>query len=161
MFMNFSAMVLRLALAVVFGFAAYVKLDNPQAFMLSIDAFDLVPEHVTKFLAFFMPWTEMVCAALLLIGWRSRAAALVLWGTLIVFIGAIISAMYRDMVLKCGCFGEYGLMCEPGLIGWCNVLQNCLLAAACVVVLFWGPGYLSVDEPGGRPKSSKADDLDD
>ena len=33
-------------------------------------------------------------------------------------------------------------------------IPNEMALAAAVVVLFWGPGYLSVDEPGGRAPSS-------
>lgn len=160
-FMNFTSMLLRLALAGVFGFAAVVKLMDPQAFMLSIDSFGILPSHVVKPMGFFLPWIEIVCAVLLLIGWRSRPAGLVLWGVLMVFIGAILSALFRGLVLECGCFGKFSLMCEPGAIGLCSVYQNCLLASASVVVLFWGPGYLSIDDPAGRPRADVDGALDD
>ncbi len=160
-FMNFTSMLLRLALAGVFGFAAVLKLMDPQAFMLSMDAFGILPAHVVKPMGFFLPWIELLCAVLLLVGWRSRPAALVLWAVLMAFIGAILSVLFRGVVLECGCFGKFSLMCAPGAFGWCSVLQNCLLASASVVVLFWGPGYLSIDEPRGRLKLDEYDDLDE
>ncbi len=161
-FMNVASMVLRLALAAVFGWAGSMKVLDPQALVMSIDNFKLLPDHLTPFMGFLMPWVEVLCALLLFIGWRARASALLLWVVLLTFIGAIISVIFRDMQIECGCFGEYSLMCNSNVVGWCNVLQNCLLAAACVVVLFWGPGYLSVDEPKGRPRGpGGGDDLDD
>lgn len=152
-FLNLSALLLRLALAGVFAFAAWVKLSKPQEFLTSIKGFDLLPDHLLAPNAFLVPWTELICALLLIIGWRAQAAALVLWGMLVVFIGAIMSAIYRGMSLKCGCFGDFSLMCTGGEIGWCNVLQNALLASAAVVIIFWGPGYLAVDSVKGRPPS--------
>lgn len=154
-FLNVSALLLRLALAGVFGFAAWVKLNDPQEFLTSIKGFQLLPDHLLAPNAYLVPWTEVVCCILLLIGWRAQAAALVLWTMLVVFIAAIMSAIYRGLSLKCGCFGDFSLMCTGGEVGWCNVLQNTLLAAAAIVVIFWGPGYLSIDTPRGRPPAPR------
>jgi uncharacterized membrane protein YphA (DoxX/SURF4 family) len=160
-FLNVSALVMRLALAAVFGFAAWVKLTEPQEFLSSIKGFQILPEHLLPAAAYVVPWAEAICAVLLVIGWRAQAAALVLWSMLLVFIGAIMWALFQGMVLKCGCFGKFALLCDPQVIGWCNVLQNSLFLGATIVVLFWGPGYLAIDTPRGRRPALDRADLDD
>lgn len=124
-------LLIRLALAGVFAFAASLKIADPQAFAFSIHGFKIVPEQLVPAAAFVVPWTEMLCAAALVFGLWSRSAALILSGMLLAFIGAIVSALLRDDVdPKCGCFGDFGLLCPPDKIGWCNVRQNALFLAA-------------------------------
>ncbi len=69
----------RLVLAGIFGFAAYLKLADPQSFALAIKAFrifDLEQQgHIVKMLVFGIPWAEMIIAACLLLGFWTRSAA--------------------------------------------------------------------------------------
>ena len=139
-------LLVRLVLAGVFAFAAALKIADPQAFAFSIHGFKIVPEQLVPAAAFVVPWTEMLCAAALVFGFWSRSAALILSAMLIAFIGAIVSALLRpDVSPKCGCFGDFGLLCPPDKIGWCNVAQNALLLAGSLALTVWGGGFLSAD----------------
>jgi uncharacterized membrane protein YphA (DoxX/SURF4 family) len=143
-------LVLRLATAGLFVWAAVVKLADPRDFLFSINGFKIVPEHMLDPLAFMVPWTEMVCAAALIVGFWGRAAALVIGAMLVVFVGAILSVLARGMSVECGCFGDFSLLCRGGTIGWCNVGQNALLFAIALPVMVWGPGALSWDARAQR-----------
>lgn len=145
---------MRLVIAGLFIWSASVKLglfgsesaDAVRDFRQSIKGFYILPEHITDPLAFIIPWTELLCAAALILGFWGRAAALVLAGLLLTFIGAIVSVIYRPEIhTSCGCFGKFTLMCPPGEVGWCNVQQNLILLAIALPVIIWGPGALSLD----------------
>jgi uncharacterized membrane protein YphA (DoxX/SURF4 family) len=143
---GFALVVVRLVLAGLFGFAAYVKLSDPQAFAFSIKGFklDAIPDGLVTLATFAIPWTEMLCAICLLLGLWTRAAALVLSLLLVVFIGAIASALARDLNVKCGCFGNLELFCK-GPLGPCNIVQNTVLLAAGSLLVMWGHGRMGLD----------------
>lgn len=138
-------LVLRLATAGLFVWAALVKLGDPREFLFSIKGFKILPEHMLEPLAYMVPWTELVCAAALLLGFWARSAALVVGGMLVVFVGAILSVLARKMSVACGCFGDFSVLCPAGAVGWCNIGQNALLFAIALPVMIWGPGALSWD----------------
>jgi len=140
-------LILRLATAGLFIWAASVKLAGPREFLFSIKGFKILPEShaMLEALAFMVPWTEMVCAIALIVGFWGRAAAMVIGGMLVVFIGAILSVLVRGMTVDCGCFGDFSLFCSSGTIGWCNIGQNVLLFAIALPVMIWGPGLFSWD----------------
>lgn len=147
MFGGALLLILRLATAGLFVWAASVKLAEPRDFLFSIKGFKILPEShaMLEALAFMVPWTEMVCAIALIIGFWGRAAAIVIGGMLVVFVGAILSVLVRGMSVECGCFGDFSFLCPPGAIGWCNIGQNALLFAIALPVMIWGPGPLSWD----------------
>lgn len=138
-------LLLRVATAGLFLWAAYEKLKNPRAFYFSIKGFDALPEHMLQPLTFMVPWTEVACAAALLFGIWARSAAIVIGAMLLGFIGAIASVLVRGMHVECGCFGDFALLCPPGAVGWCNIGQNALLFAIALPLMIWGPGFLSWD----------------
>lgn len=142
--MRLIALLSRLALAGVFGLAAGVKLAGPQEFAFAVKGFDLLPDHLAVLATFVVPWTEALCAALLVLGLWSRAAALVLAGLLVAFIAGIGSVLARGMSVECGCFGKLSPFCT-GPLGWCNIVQNLVLLGLSLVVLALGPGYLALD----------------
>ncbi len=141
----------RLFIAGVFGFAAFMKLksnDATQAFAESIRSFKILSpidhEHLVVVSSFAVPWAEAICAALILIGLWTRAAAFVMLGAVGVFIAAIASVIARDMNVSCGCFGEFNFPCDNP-IGTCHLWRNGVLAAGCLFLLIRGGGRLSFD----------------
>ena len=141
----------RLFIAGVFGFAAFKKLQEneaTQAFAESIRSFKVLSpidhEHLVVVSSFAVPWAEAICAALILIGLWTRAAAFIMLGAVGVFIYAIASVIARDMNVECGCFGEFNFPCES-VIGTCHLWRNGVLAAGCLFLLIRGGGRLSLD----------------
>lgn len=147
-------LLLRLALGGVFVWAAWVKLDDPQAFADTIKGFKLLPaagDHLVVLASFAVPWVEMLAGAVLMLGLWTRAAALVLLINLLSFIAAIVSVLQRGISTKCGCFGELSPFC-PEEISGCNIVQNSILGAMALVLLIRGRGLLGLDR---RPKASR------
>ncbi|MEO0513435.1 MAG: MauE/DoxX family redox-associated membrane protein [Planctomycetota bacterium] len=136
---------LRLAAAGVFGFAAFIKIGDPQAFGLSIQTFDFMPDHLVHVSAFAIPWIEMAVGVLLVLGAWSRAAALVYTAMLASFTLLVYVTLERGLSIECGCFGKLKLMCD-GTISSCNLVQNGLLMGIGGLVMLLGPGRWSVDD---------------
>lgn len=139
----------RVGIAVLFMIAAWQKLfapdAGPQKFALAINSFKILPEHLVHLATGVVPWLEVLCALLVLVGIWTRAAATVLTLLLIGFTAAVISVLQRNMSLTCGCFGNLTLICPKGVMGWCKVLENAAILLPCVLVSVFGGGWLDFD----------------
>lgn len=99
-----ALLVLRILLAVIFIYAAIGKIIGPTAFAADIDNYRLLPYILVTLVALILPWLEVICGLLLIIGrWLSGASLLVM-GMNAVFIIAIASAILRGLDISCGCF---------------------------------------------------------
>ncbi len=141
----------RLFLAGVFGFAAFMKLRNEQAaqaFAESIQSFDVLSKtdhhHVVTLSTFAVPWAEAICAGLLLLGLWTRAAAFAMTAALGAFMYGIYTVIARGLVVECGCFGDFNFPCDH-TIGMCQMYRNGVLAAGCLFLLIRGGGRFSID----------------
>lgn len=142
---------LRLVVGGLFVMAGFLKISNPQEFANSIKAFKIVdPESsalAEQFVirsAFVLPWLEITLGLLLILGLKTRSAALVLAGMIGVFMAAIWSVIDRGLNVTCGCFGEYERPCT-GAIGACHMWRNGGLLSAALVLLIFGAGVCSLD----------------
>ena len=145
----------RLALGAIFLAAAYFKLrpkgqtvgsvSGPQDFAFAVSAFRLgLPDWFVKFSVFTLPWTEGVAALFLILGLFTRAASWLIGLMLGVFTLLIVSAIVRGIDVKCGCFGDSGLVC-PGAAGWCKVIENGVMVAAAIALGLTRTHPLSAD----------------
>jgi putative oxidoreductase len=98
--------VCRIALAIVFLWAAYGKVRDPYAFASSVYAYRVVPAGIATVTGVVMPALEIVASLALLSGILWRGGALVLAGMLLVFIAALFQAILRGIDINCGCFGQ-------------------------------------------------------
>ncbi len=151
---------IRIGLGLVFGFAAYLKLrpaqpgvismSGPQDFSNAIKAFKTgLPDGLVQFSVFAVPWTEAICAVLLILGIWTRAAGAVAASMFLLFTGLVIAALARGLNIHCGCFGDRGLICS-GAIGPCKVFENGLLIAAGIAIALTHRHFLSVDSLSRR-----------
>lgn len=99
--------VCRLALGLVFAYAAVEKIIDPAAFAQTIDNYRLFPAATIGPLAIVLPWLEMTAALAVLAGgpWQ-RPAALILAVLLISFMLAVGFNLARGLDFQCGCFGS-------------------------------------------------------
>jgi uncharacterized membrane protein YphA (DoxX/SURF4 family) len=147
----------RIALGQVFVIAAINKGTDLEQFAQAIEKFQ-VPGFriqsngpVVSAAAFYLPWLEAVVAMCLIAGLWTRAAAATLVLLLAVFSAAIWSAAIdRGLSLECGCFGKLKGFCR-GDAGWCNVIQNGVLAFLGLLALCIGGGRASADALLDRP----------
>ncbi len=94
----------RLILGGVFIYAAAGKIADPKAFARIVVNYQLLPEEPSIYLAYLLPWVELIAGAALVAGLFVRQAAGVLCLLLVVFIGAIGVKALNGTLENCGCF---------------------------------------------------------
>lgn len=100
----FLLLIYRLVIGLTFIYASYYKIVDPQDFARSIYNYRIMPVFFINVLAITLPWLELVCGLLLVIGLFRRPMALILAMMLLVFSIAVSSVMIRGIDVDCGCF---------------------------------------------------------
>lgn len=122
-------LLLRVALGGIFLYAGVLKIANPTAFAGSIAAYQILPYFLNYLVAATLPWLEGICGLLLIAGYRTRAAAVILLLLNLAFIVALASTIVRGLDIDCGCFAE-----GEKTSAWMAILRDiALLAMACLV----------------------------
>lgn len=99
-------LILRVALAAVFIFAAWSKLRQPWLlFAMAIDAYGVLPEWAVMMLARGLPWFELVLGLLLLTGFWLRHTAIIASALLAVFFAGMLRSYTKGLQIDCACFG--------------------------------------------------------
>jgi len=139
---------IRIGLGALFMLAAYLKLSDPQAFAESVKAFKIfdlaTASHLVTLATFTVPWVEMICGVLLVLGLWSRAASVALAGLLLAFTIGIISVLQREVDVRCGCFGKYEWPCT-GNISMCHVARNSIMLLCSLLITLRGGGPVALD----------------
>jgi uncharacterized membrane protein YphA (DoxX/SURF4 family) len=145
--------VLRVGLAAVFAWAAVPKIANPDAAVISVRAYRLLPEAAVHAVAWGLPFVELAVAALLLVGIGTRMAALAAGVLLAVYVVAIASAWARGLRIDCGCFSAGGA--DPTASGarYASEILRDLGLLVAAGLLLWRPAsrLALVRELGGAP----------
>ncbi len=140
-------LVLRIALGLVFCYAAYTKLREPWlVFAMSIDAYGLLPAWAVFDVARVLPWVELAIGLMLIGGWFLRYVAIAATLLLGVFYAVMIHAYAGGAGIDCGCFGIGEAVSARTVLR-----DGALLGAAVLVTVFafrgarggWGRGYQS------------------
>jgi uncharacterized membrane protein YphA (DoxX/SURF4 family) len=107
------ALPLRLYLGGVFLLACWHKILDPASFALDVATYQLLPLELVNIMSIFLPWLELVAGIMLIVGFRTRAAALLIAGMMAMFTVAIAIALSKDLAMSCGCFASQGLEEDP------------------------------------------------
>jgi hypothetical protein len=97
-----------LLIAALFIYAGVLKAYDPLGFANDIDNYKLLPWNVGVWLAFYLPWLEIVCGLTILARRYYRGTLAILILLIGVFIGASVIAKARGLDITCGCFGHAG-----------------------------------------------------
>ena len=132
----------RIALGALFIFSGVVKLSDPLAFAFAIKGFKLVDNHALISQATFsIPWTEVLIGVLMILGLYTRIATGAFLTMMVIFIGAVVAVIVRDIDTSCGCFGKY----LGSKIDETTVLRNVVLLALGILVYIYRGGFLTLD----------------
>lgn len=115
------ALALRVYLGGVFLWACWHKILHPVDFALDIAMYQLLPLQLINLQALVLPWVELLAGAMLLVGLRTRAAALLVTGMLVLFLVALGWALAQGLDMSCGCFATDG-GADP--ISWRTVVRD-------------------------------------
>ena len=124
----------RVVIGGMFVYLGWTKTQDPVAFLKSIREFGVLTEYwQMNLVAAWLPWFEVWCGVLLVLGAGIRTAAATVGGLLLAFTGMIL---WRAMQVHAGggiafCDIQFDCGCGTGEVLVCNKLaQNCLLTVA-------------------------------
>jgi len=96
----------RLALAVVFLWAAIAKLRDPwMLFAMQLDTMHVLPEAGVTLVARTLPWFELLLGVLLVTGLKLRYVGSLATALLVAFFSVMLILYLRGFQGDCGCFG--------------------------------------------------------
>jgi len=98
----------RLFLGILFVYAAWDKIQNPGPFSDTVINYHVLPERLVNLFSLWLPMTELLVGALLILGIWSEAASAVILAMLAMFLVAIIQGVARGLDTHCGCFTQGG-----------------------------------------------------
>ena len=128
--MELSLLGMRLLLGFVFLSSSLPKLAAPDDFRRALSNYRLLPFHLVRPVAVWLPRLELVLALMLMAGVATRAVAFLAAAALLVFSIAVAINLGRGRRIDCGCFGGS----SPREITWRLVGRDVALAAAAVAV---------------------------
>jgi uncharacterized membrane protein YphA (DoxX/SURF4 family) len=129
---GYLAFALRLCVGGFFLYASMSKIPYPAQFAEATANYRLVPYWLLNPVAVILPWVEFVCGLFLVIGFTSRASAVLIGLLLIMFNTMVLINMYWGAPISCGCYDTVG---EP--IGWKKIFENILLLIFTIHVYYF------------------------
>jgi uncharacterized membrane protein YphA (DoxX/SURF4 family) len=146
------ALAARLYLGVIFLLACWHKILEPAAFALDIATYQILPLGLVNLQAIVLPWVELAAGLMLLLGFRTRAAALLVTGMMVMFTVAISIAVAKGLDMSCGCFASQGAAEDP--ISWRTIARDGSWLLLAVYVVIFDRRPLGLDRLFGRRKSA-------
>jgi uncharacterized membrane protein YphA (DoxX/SURF4 family) len=134
-------LLLRLIVGVLFVYASFEKILHPNQFAIAVRSYQIIPVSLSNLFSLSVLWPELVAGAFLIVGLFTRPAAgaiLILTSMFTVAIGIV---MFKGLVIDCGCFGPDG----GTPVGPLSLIRNILLITACVLIMRYDRGFLSLN----------------
>ena len=131
----------RLILAAVLVCTTVPEALSIDAFAVTVDSYQLLSAWPTVCLAASLPWVMCGVGLCLLVGWWTRANALLATLLVVVCAAAAASALMRDLSITCACFSLDG----QTAIAWPQIALHALLLGPSGMLLWLGGGRLALD----------------
>jgi len=129
---KYLALVLRICVGSVFIYASMSKIPYPAQFAEATANYRLVPHWLLNLGAVVLPWVEFVCGLFLVIGFMSRASAILIGCMIILFNVMVLINMVWGAPINCGCYDTVG---EP--IGWKKITENVVLLIFTIQIYYF------------------------
>ncbi|EFI33715.1 DoxX family protein [Desulfonatronospira thiodismutans ASO3-1] len=126
------AFIFRLYIGGLFVYASLYKINYAVEFAETIANYQLVPYWAVNFLAVTMPWLELICGLMLIIGFRAKAVTVIIGGMMVMFTVALVINVIQDTPISCGCFST-----SDELIGWHTVLRDVIWLGMIVHIYYF------------------------
>ena len=131
----------RLVLGVVLVVAGALKIGNPLGAARAVQAYEVMPFEVARWVGYALPWIEIVVGVLLVLGLFTRTSALLGTVLMLAFVIGIAQAWARGLTIDCGCFGGGGQVAESQTRYGREIARDVALALA-AGWLVWRPRTL-------------------
>lgn len=132
---SYLSLILRVYIGVIFIYASLHKIIHPDMFAVDIATYDILPLSLVNIMAIILPYTELVSGILIIIGPFQKEAALMIAGMMIMFLCALIIALYKGINISCGCFASQSVEEDP--ISYKTVVRDSIWLLISLYVLFF------------------------
>lgn len=137
-YLQFAA---RLFVGFIFVYAGIGKIGDPSTFAKEIFNYHILPNYIINIIALILPWLEVIIGIFLIAGVYIRASAAIASISMLVFIVAVLSAMFRGLDINCGCFADKVVM-----VGWKKVFEDLIILLFALLPLFFSQNSKSLDK---------------
>lgn len=134
------ALMARLVLGGAFVFYGWHKIAHPEEFLKALrgyDVFPVSPPEVMNCVAVILPWVEVICGALLLLGaWLRSASALVFALTAVFTVAVTWRALTESEASGVTlCAVEFDCGCGQGPVWFCvKLAENAVLIGLALIL---------------------------
>jgi len=140
----------RLYLGYVFVGASLHKIADPASFALDVATYQLLPLELINITALILPCTEFLAGIMIIVGFRTRAAALLMSVMMVTFMVGLGWALHLDLDMSCGCFASAS---EGDSISGMTMLRDAAWLALCLYVLLLDRRPLGLDRLLNKPEA--------
>jgi uncharacterized membrane protein YphA (DoxX/SURF4 family) len=116
--------ILRVLFGLLFIWASWDKILNPAAFAEVLSNYRVLPDLLIHPAAIILPWLEMGCGILLVVGQMTGGSLIILNGLLLIFGAALGLSLYRGLDINCGCFS---LGSKGERVAWQTLVRDFVL----------------------------------
>ena len=134
----------RVYLGYVFIIACWHKIMAPEMFALDVATYQLLPLWAINGFALILPWVELLAGAMLILGLRTRAAALLILCMMVSFIIALVWALHLGLDMACGCFASQAATTDDP-ISWHTMVRDLVWFLLALYVLTLDQAPLGLD----------------
>jgi len=138
--MEIFLLLLRLALAAVFGIAGIAKIFDPQGAKKAFADFG-VPASLVRPVAFLLPLFELAVAGTVLFVPSSWFGAIGATALLLIFTAGMLYQISKGNAPNCHCFGQ--IHSEP--IGISSIVRNLVILVPAMILVIQGQGRQGLD----------------
>lgn len=116
--------IIRVLFGLLFIWASWDKILDPAAFARVIYNYRVLPDLLIHPAAIILPWLEMGCGVLLVVG-RMTGGSLIILNSLLLIFGAVLGlSLYRGLDIECGCFS---LGSKGEKVAWQTLTRDAVL----------------------------------
>ncbi|MBW2257293.1 MAG: DoxX family membrane protein [Deltaproteobacteria bacterium] len=137
----------RLYIGMVFLLACPHKILHPAQFALDVAMYQVLPLELINLQAIVLPWVELFTAVMILVGFRTRAAAALITAMMVMFIVALVIALGHGLEMGCGCFASEG---GDDPISWRTVVRDAIWLVMGLYILVFDHDPIGVDRLIGK-----------
>jgi uncharacterized membrane protein YphA (DoxX/SURF4 family) len=138
------ALPLRWYLGFVFVLACQHKIVHPGSFAVDVATYGILPLSLVNLMAITLPWVELAAGIMLIVGLKARAAALMVFGMMVMFIAALAIALAQGLDMSCGCFASQGAQGDDP-ISTMTVLRDVGWLMLSVYVMLFDDSPIGID----------------
>ncbi|MEJ2628071.1 MAG: MauE/DoxX family redox-associated membrane protein [bacterium] len=136
---KWMAIILRFGFGILFLYSSYHKILHPWEFSFDVENYRIVGEGLSRLIAVWIPYLELIVALLLISGIWLKEAILMNYLLMQLFFILVIQAYIRGLDINCGCFHTGG----EGTIGPVKIIENLIFLGLSVVLLLLHENFLS------------------